>query len=1387
MTDPTLPAPETAVQPTRRPRAGLWLGLGAGSVLAAGMAAGGWAWQTEAGTRWLLGQVPGLSTQGLAGALGSGSMQLDELRWQGAAGELKLTGLRWSGMAWLWRPHTGAWAGLQLQALNVQAATWQSAPSTSPTAAPADLVLPAILSIEELQVDRLQVDALPLIEDLRASVHLGAEGGTRHQIDRLQARTDRYQLQGSASIEAQGPMALTLNAQLQGNTANRPWQAKLIGQGPLLHWQATADLSGEPARAGQPAPALQAKATVMPFEAWPLGDLQLNTTALDLSSLDARAPETRLDSEISLQAAGLNQPAKAVITLRNALPGSWDQHRAPVSRVQAKVAGTPMPLNRLQLDELLLELNDGRQAAGRISGSGQWQRDSATDLALVLQQVQPALLDRRAPTMQLSGPVALELLPGAGSAEPTLKVKSQLDGRSTFISPGAAQHDIQLRIDAEGNRLGVKLTDFTARAGAASTRWQGTVQRDAQRWRWQLTGDLSQFDPAVWWPGEAGSAWRKGPHRLDARVESAASLPAAALERAGLPDLAQVAGNINLTIAPSQLAGVPVQAQLQLTGSGDGTAQWKGSGSVADAQWNSSATLAADTRWSLDAKVPRIAGMAPVLALVPHSAAWMPQGGQLQLNASGQGAAEQHRWQLDGRVAELRSPQLALKDATVSARGGLTADAPLQLILKGGIASGAGWALRSSQLEVSGSVRNHRLSAQLDSPARPPAWFEHWLGTSTGSGSRLSAALDGRWTPAALAVPATSAKAPASPKIQLAGTWQGQLTQLRGGAADGTGQAWAEARDIGLGLSLDANGQITDMRLNPGRLALPGTGLRWQQAQWRARPGQPLPELNLDMELEAFMLAPWLARAQPELGWSGDLTLAGSVRVRSGQRLDADIVFERRSGDLSVADDNLDPRSRSQPLGLTDLRLGLSAHDGVWHFTQGLAGKALGAIGGVATVRTRADALWPEATAPLDGSLQLRVANLGAWGAWVPPGWRLGGEVRSSATLGGRFGSPEFTGSLTGERISARHVLNGLQLSDGDIAIQLNGAHAIVERFRFKGGEGQLEVTGDARFGEQPGAQLNLKADRFLTLGRVDRRLVTSGQAQLKLTADQLRLDGQLKVDEGLIDFSRGDAPGLDDDVSIVTAQAGSTPTEPANRANPRPTVLAVTLDLGEQLRVKGRGLDTRLRGQLKITNPGNKLAVHGNVQTDRGTYAAYGQKLEIERGVLSFVGPVEDPRLDIFAVRPNLDISVGVAVTGTALNPRVRLASDTDLSDTDKLSWLVLGRASDGLGSADTALLQRAAMALLAGEGEAPTDAVLKAIGLTDFSLRQTTDGDVRATVVSVGKQLSRRWYVGYERSVNATSGTWQLIYRAAQRFTLRAQSGDDSALDLIWTWRWN
>jgi translocation and assembly module TamB len=590
---------------------------------------------------------------------------------------------------------------------------------------------------------------------------------------------------------------------------------------------------------------------------------------------------------------------------------------------------------------------------------------------------------------------------------------------------------------------------------------------------------------------------------------------------------------------------------------------------------------------------------------------------------------------------------------------------------------------------------------------------------------------------------------------------------------------WMQARDLKAELLFGGGGQLLWLQADPGRVQLgDNVTLRWDevQADWRA--AQPLLQLRAD--IDPFALAPLLARWQPQMGWAGDIRLGARVDIRAGQRFDADLVFERRDGDLHISSGE-----GMQLLGLTDLKFSLSAHDGVWLFNPVFKGRSLGEITGSARIQTTPQARWPDSNATLQGEVQARVADIGIWGAWVPPGWRMAGELRTKATLGGRFGEPRYTGDLSGTGLSVRNLLQGVNVTDGQVTVRLEGDKATIDRFTLRGGDGLLSVTGGATLGTSPEAQLQIKADRFRAIGRVDRTVTASGQTELTIGRDRARLEGRVVLDEGVFDFSRADAPSLDEDVTVRRPGDTDPTLADPRQAGPRSNlVVGLDLDLGQALRLRGRGVDTKLRGKLRLSNPGGRWDARGTIQAVEGTYAAYGQKLTVERGLVAFGGPVDDPRLDILALRPNIDTRVGVAITGTAQTPRIRLFSEPDMSDTEKLSWLVLGRAPDGLGRTDTALLQRAAVALLAGEGEAPTDTLLKSLGIDEIGLKQS-DGDVRETVITLGKQLSRRWYVGYERGVNSTIGTWQLIYRIAQRFTVRAQSGLENSLDVIWTWR--
>jgi translocation and assembly module TamB len=594
---------------------------------------------------------------------------------------------------------------------------------------------------------------------------------------------------------------------------------------------------------------------------------------------------------------------------------------------------------------------------------------------------------------------------------------------------------------------------------------------------------------------------------------------------------------------------------------------------------------------------------------------------------------------------------------------------------------------------------------------------------------------------------------------------------------------WLRVASLPLQMTLPPAGPV--VQVGDTRIDLAGAMLHVERGQWqRTAAGATL--LDLRVALEPLAVVPLLTRLQPDFGWGGDLRVAGLLALKSNAEghVDMDLDLGRIDGDLLVLDSA--GAEGPQRLGLSEARLGLHAHQGVWQFQQRLLGRSLGTLDGNVSVRTAPTAWWPDPQAALTGQIDLRVATLGAWSLWLPAGWRLSGELTTQARVGGRVGAPEFTGELTGRQMAVHNRVQGVDWHDAAVHIALRGARARIESFTAQAGAGTLSGSGEVILAEVPQVQLKLSAQKFAALQRVDRRVVLSGTAELALEPQSATVSGQLRVDEGRIDISQGDAPGLDNDVSVRRGPETATRTATgAKREAEHRLAVDLKVDLGPALRLRGRGVDTLLTGELHVTSPANRLAVHGTIRAADGTYAAYAQKLTIDRGLVIFAGTPDNPRLDIEATRPNTeDVRVGVAITGTAQNPRVRLFSEPEMSETDKLSWLVLGRASDGLGRTDLALLQRAAFALLSGESSGPS--VLDRIGLDELSVRRD-DGTTRETVVSLGKQLSRRWYVGYERSLNAVAGTWQLVYRAAQRFTLRAQSGAQNSLDLIWSWHWD
>ena len=148
-----------------------------------------------------------------------------------------------------------------------------------------------------------------------------------------------------------------------------------------------------------------------------------------------------------------------------------------------------------------------------------------------------------------------------------------------------------------------------------------------------------------------------------------------------------------------------------------------------------------------------------------------------------------------------------------------------------------------------------------------------------------------------------------------------------------------------------------------------------------------------------------------------------------------------------------------------------------------------------------------------------------------------------SAAIGGRVAAPEDTGRIVGTGFTVRNYLQGVANGDGDVAIALQGTSARIERFTARAGTGSvaLERRRAPRRSTARAAQPRGRPLRAARARRPARRHERHRGAHAR--PQNLVFDGRSGVDEGLIDFSKGDAPSLGGDVEVVRRPDAPAPT----------------------------------------------------------------------------------------------------------------------------------------------------------------------------------------------------------------------------------------------------
>ncbi|MCM8611933.1 translocation/assembly module TamB domain-containing protein [Accumulibacter sp.] len=526
----------------------------------------------------------------------------------------------------------------------------------------------------------------------------------------------------------------------------------------------------------------------------------------------------------------------------------------------------------------------------------------------------------------------------------------------------------------------------------------------------------------------------------------------------------------------------------------------------------------------------------------------------------------------------------------------------------------------------------------------------------------------------------------------------------------------------------------------------------------------------------------------------------------------------RARGDLAVG---------ALPLGLEEGVLSLQAGDGKIDLRLQVRGKRLGEVNGELSATSSAASLINRA-APWRGRLRLNMPDL----AWVGPllgaGWQLGGQLAGEARLDGSPAQPRVSGEWRGDRLAVRALDQGMRLERGKLLLELAVGADGEQRLKVRelsfdseqqpmpralavapgtdvaelgGRPGRLEASGELRLGSNDGV-LNVRAERLGVTQRADQWTLLSGTAELKLAAGMLDVAGKLRFDAGFWQLAKAGAPQLSDDV-VVRRPGGS-----AKKDAAPVRLLAVDLevDLGRNFHFRGAGVESRLVGTVRLQSDGSGIPrATGTIRTRGGVFDAYGQKLDIERGILNFHGLIDNPGLNIRAVRANLPVEAGVEVTGTAKRPIVRLVSDPEVPDAEKLSWLVLGQGLDQQGGKDSSVLLAAAQTILGGQDGGPLKAVQQQLGIDQFGISSgTLSGSGRPLssriasssgfgssdtttdqIVSIGKRLSSTMLISYDQSLSNAGSVVKLTVSLGRNLSLVGRAGTDTGFDVLWNHR--
>jgi translocation and assembly module TamB len=397
----------------------------------------------------------------------------------------------------------------------------------------------------------------------------------------------------------------------------------------------------------------------------------------------------------------------------------------------------------------------------------------------------------------------------------------------------------------------------------------------------------------------------------------------------------------------------------------------------------------------------------------------------------------------------------------------------------------------------------------------------------------------------------------------------------------------------------------------------------------------------------------------------------------------------------------------------------------------------------------------------------------------------VGGALSVDLIVGGTMEAPTVDGRGLWSQGRVTLPKWGLVVDGIEASATSSAGRTLALDARGRAGDGELRLVGTTSLDPAKGwpTRLDVTGMDLLAVQLPEAQIWASPDLDVDVALPDVRVTGVVRVPRALIQLSGLPAQAIAPSPDAVVHSE----TLAVEMRTPIRLSADIQLELGDDVRYTALNLATRVTGGMRLDMPADRTSTASGTLTLTGTYNAYGQVLELERGQLLFNGPLGNPGLDVRAARTiettigsAEPIRVGVELTGTVQSPRTRVISTPAMTEADALSYLLLGRPVTGTGDEDTTTLQTAAISMGLQQALPAVQKIGQTLGLDELSV-QTTDTDAGALMA--GKYLSPKVYIRYSYGLFNRIGGLLLRFKVNDRLSVETRSGDQESMDLLYT----